>query len=98
MSKISNKVAEALLARIYLRTKNTLIIKDSLSDTYYMRLCKKPIAKLDTDGTLSICTADWDTLTTKSRLNALPGVRVYTCKGQLYLNGNEWDGKWIIVS
>lgn len=30
-------------------------------------------------------------------LNALPGVRVWTSKGQLYLNGEPWDGKWTTI-
>ena len=33
--------------------------------------------------------AGWPTKTTKSRLNSLPGVHVYTCRGIHYLNGKE---------
>jgi len=36
----------------------------------------------------------WPSSTTKDRLNALPGVRCYSVKRQLYLNGKQWDGQW----
>lgn len=46
---------------------------------------------------LWITTAGWDTKTTKERLNALPGVRLYHSNKQLYLNDKLWDGNWIKV-
>ena len=46
---------------------------------------------------LQITTAGWNTATTRERLNGLPNVSVTQRKGQLYLNGKEWDGKLTIV-
>lgn len=46
----------------------------------------------------TITTAGWNTRTTRERLNGIPQVSLYTSKGKLYLNDNEWDGKWTDVS
>ena len=35
--------------------------------------------------------------TTKEKLNALPGVRIYQVNCKWILNGKEWDGSWIKV-
>jgi len=51
----------------------------------------------DPDKTLSITNCGWFTMTTKERLNALPGVSLYQKKGLWYLNGSEWDGKLIDI-
>lgn len=42
-----------------------------------------------------ITIAGWQTKTTKERLNGLAGVSLSQKNFQLYLNGHEWDGKWI---
>ena len=34
------------------------------------------------------------TPTTRRYLSPMPGVDVKMKQGQLYLNGNEWDGSW----
>ncbi len=36
-------------------------------------------------------------VTTKDRLNALPGVNISQTKCKWYLNGNEWNGEWIKI-
>ena len=36
-------------------------------------------------------------MTTKDKLNALPGVRIHQEDYQWYLNGKLWDGSWIEV-
>lgn len=48
------------------------------------------IAWLD-GGALYINLCGWDTLTTRARLNALPGVNLVHKGGKLYLNGSEID-------
>ena len=49
----------------------------------------------ETDETVTeVTTAGWDTVTTRERLNGIPGVRVNRSKGDLYLNGSKWDGDW----
>lgn len=58
----------------------------------YMSLHRNNIAHFDHAlGSLHICTAGWNTVTTRERLNGLPGVRVHVAKGQTYLNGVVWD-------
>ena len=47
----------------------------------------------DPQKTLSVTTCGWNTRTTQERLNGLPGVRVNFDKGQMYLNGQVWDGE-----
>jgi len=49
------------------------------------------------EGILLISHAGWPTVTTKSRLNALPGVHIEQRKKVWYLNGEEWDGDWTII-
>lgn len=46
---------------------------------------------------LQITTAGWNTATTREHLNGLPNVSVIQRRGQLYLNGKEWDGELILV-
>ena len=46
-------------------------------------------------GELHITAANWETVTTKDRLNALPGVSIYQKEHQWYLNDLPWDGTWI---
>jgi hypothetical protein len=46
---------------------------------------------------LEITTAGYNTATTRDRLNGIPGVHVTSRKGQLRLNGSEWDGKLIKI-
>lgn len=45
-------------------------------------------------GELHICSAGWESQTTRSRLNALPGVRLVQRAGAQILNGVAWDGYW----
>ena len=39
-----------------------------------------------------ITDAGWESRTTFERLNGFDGVRVNMKKGQMYLNGQAWDG------
>jgi hypothetical protein len=50
------------------------------------------------ERTLSITNCGWETNTTKERLNAIDGVKIYQKSGQWFLNGKEWDGELIDVS
>jgi hypothetical protein len=50
------------------------------------------------DRTLSITHAGWDSVTTKERLNGIPGVSISQKKGAWYLNGYAWDGKLIDIN
>lgn len=68
-----------------------------MTDGETLFLHANPIAR-HTEKGLEITDAGWDTNTTRERLNGLRGVRVYRRKGQLILNGKEWDGAWVNVS
>lgn len=56
------------------------------------------IAAISPGGDLKVCDGGWQTLTTKERLNGLPGVHVVQKAGMWYLNGREWNGSWVSVS
>jgi hypothetical protein len=57
------------------------------------------IAKNISNEGLSINLCGWNTNTTRERLNGLEGVRVYTKKGQAFLNGNAIPSdEWVKVS
>lgn len=45
------------------------------------------------NGELWITTADWNTNTTKERLNGLPNVHIRQKDYVWYLNGSMWDGR-----
>jgi len=55
------------------------------------------IAEHREDG-VYITNCNYFTATTKAHLNLLPNVRIHQAKKIWYLNGNEWDGKWIKIS
>ena len=46
---------------------------------------------------LEICDGNWQTATTKERLNAIPGVSVVQKNFQWYLNGAAWNGSWTVI-
>ena len=45
------------------------------------------------DGRVEISTCGWNTVTTRERLNGLPGVHVAQRNFELFLNGEPWDGQ-----
>ena len=51
----------------------------------------------DGNRNVNITLADWNTVTTRERLNGIEGVRISVRKGVTYLNDKEWDGEWITV-
>lgn len=48
-------------------------------------------------NTIEVCDGNWQTNTTKERLNGIPGVSVCQRKGVWFLNGEAWDGGWKTV-
>ena len=67
----------------------------STGDT--LHIYGQEIVRRRNDNRLEIRTAGRASLTLKRFINKLPGVHVYHRKFQLYLNGERWDGNWIIV-
>lgn len=91
MRQIKRKIAEAFHNRQALKIDNTR------TDGTSLWLFNNKIAQWGPDG-LYITTAEWNTKTTRERLNGLLGVGVYSSRGGLLLNGHPWDGRWINVN
>ena len=91
MRQITRKIAEAFHNRQALKIDNTH------TDGTSLWLFNNKIAQWGPDG-LYITTAEWNTKTTRERLNGLLGVGVYSSRGGLLLNGHPWDGRWINVN
>lgn len=103
MSKSHKPVIDAFLNRKKKKINNT----ETCGDNLY--LWGNRIAWWDEDNALWISTCNWNTDTTKDRINMLPDVWLRSFKGQLLLYvGNPstqevsdwipWDGKAINVS
>lgn len=90
MRKITSDVVGAFMLKTERKSGN------SHTDGTSLFLFGNKIAKHTEDG-LMITNAGWSSNTTKERLNALPGVSIYQKAGAWYLNGNEWDGSWVLI-
>jgi len=90
MRKITAVAKYALLNNEELKMDNTTVSNGA------MFLFGNRIAKIE-DGVLWITNCGYTTRTTKERLNALPGVSIQQKAGVWYLNGAEWDGRWIAI-
>jgi hypothetical protein len=91
MSRVINKKSiHAFIDGYKLKVSNTEV--KIINDEAHMRLFNNLIAinHLKSDF-IEITMAGYDTVTTKSRLNMIPGVSIHTSKGQTYLNGNPMD-------
>ena len=96
--QITENAIRALLAGEYFKQSNTEVRYSKYNDVAVMYLFDNEIAFYSpTTKILEITTAGWNTITTRERLNGLPNVSVTQRKGQLYLNGKEWDGKLITI-
>jgi len=94
MSKVSEQASEALLLGNYYLNNNTKV--ECTNGCNRMYLYGNLIAEKSSKG-LKISSCGWNTVTTKSRLNKLPGVHIRQSKGQWILNDVPWDGAWIFV-
>ena len=95
MRKITKESIKAFYNREPFKKSNMIV--ENKEEKTYLKLFNNTIAKLDENNELFITTADWNTRTTRDRLNGLSGVRLGTSKGQLYLNNVPWDGKLINI-
>lgn len=75
---------------------NTTVEVDQLG--VYLKLHGNMIARRYNNRPVEICDGNWQTNTTKERLNGLPGVNVNQKRGEWFLNGVKWDGSWSKVS
>lgn len=92
MRKVTEQVTAAFIRGERKQVGNTS------TDGARLLLHGNEIAKRAAEG-LYVTTAGWNTVTTRERLNGLPGVRVHndSRKGGLHLNGQRWDGELTLI-
>ena len=88
------KTTEKIVSAFYKGDKKTL--SNTRTDGKSIWLHENEIAR-KTEGGIEITNCGWFTKTTKERLNGLAGVNINQKDFQWYLNGREWDGKWIKI-
>ncbi len=95
---MSRKITQESVQSFYNRVKfNKSNMSVEIEDKYpLLKLHGNIIAGMDHMG-VWITDAGWPTRTTKERLNGLDDVSIYTKKGQMYLNGEEWDGEKVYI-
>jgi hypothetical protein len=81
MRKITRQIVSAFMQRKAKSSGNTS------TDGTSLRLHSNMIARWSDSNTLEVSLAGWPTVTTRDRLNGIPGVNVYQQKGEQYLNG-----------
>jgi len=74
----------------------SLRIDNSRTDGQGIWLFDNKIVEVREDG-VWITNAGWKSKTTKERLNGLSGVHIQQVRGNWFLNGREWDGRWVNV-
>jgi len=99
MRKITEQAVEAFLAGEEFTRSNTEVWADG-KGTVFLMLFGNLIARREPDGQLFVRTRGYDTVSTRDRLNGLPGVDVYRKKKVLHLNGKPWISheNWTKVS
>ena len=104
MRRITQAAIQAFLSGEEFSRDNTRVevrpFKGATENSVVLVLHNNPIARyIKSQGvaSLQVCDGNWQTNTTKERLNGLPGVRVHQKAGQWYLNGVAWDGCWTHV-
>lgn len=95
MRKITIEAANSFTSGNKYKSGNTEVVL--YGETIHLYLHGHLIAKKD-NGDIKISNSGYFTNVTKERLNGLPGVNISQKKGHWYLNGSEWDGKWIKVN
>jgi len=88
--KITRDAIKAFIAGENFTRDNTDVAVD-VDGSVGLYLHGNQIANRSPNGNLFIRTCGWETVTTKERLNGLPGVQVYTHKHVLHLNGKVWE-------
>ena len=91
MRKITQRAVKAFYNGKDFKRGNT-----EVSDRGYF-LHGNKIAEFDGNEKINITLANWNTVTTRERLNGLKGVSIRTKQGQAFINGKEWNGSWITI-
>jgi len=90
MRQITQRIVNAF------QNSRPLLIGNSRTNGESLWLFGNKIAEIRRDG-LWITNAGWTSTTTKERLNGLSGVNIVQRRGNWYLNGRAWDGRWVNV-
>jgi hypothetical protein len=88
MRKITQEACHALLHGNRYKRSNTRV-EDGVMYLFDNAIATKSY------GNLYICDGGHKSVTTKERLNGLHGVEIKQKRGVWYLNGVEWDGRWV---
>lgn len=100
--KITELAVDAFMSgRVFSRDNTSVEVrpfKEESRVSAVLKLHGNVIARRTLDGSLlEVCDGNWQTNTTKERLNGIPGVRVAQKKGQWFLNDVSWSGDWTKV-
>lgn len=96
MRQIDIQVRDAFVNRKRFKSSNTKV--DIVNGYPHLYLHGNLIAKIE-DGDLLINHCSWETRTTRSRLNSLPGVQIKMIKGKFKLNEMGYmDNEWININ
>lgn len=90
MRQITQNSVNAFINHKANKLSNTQVI--TCNNVSKMYLFGNLIA-VNNNGVISVSNAGWESITTKERLNGIPGVNIKQSKGLWYLNGVEWNGK-----
>lgn len=98
MRKITREASAAFQRGTPWRKDNTYVnVRDDVVRLY---LFNNAIAKYHINDTvIEVRTANWETPTTKDRLNGIPGVNISQKKGIWSINGMVWyaSGNWTMI-
>jgi len=93
MRKITEESVDAFMnARRFKKSNTEVEVKPNVT---ILKLFGNEIAYRYNDPrrTLSITNCGWRSVTTKERLNGIPGVSIYQRDHEWYLNDKPWDGE-----
>jgi hypothetical protein len=101
MTGVGYAASAAFIAGKKFKRDNTWIVINNDDGTAVFYLWGNDIARQSPEQrerrVFEIRNAGYDTRTTNSRLNDLPGVNVFHKKGDLFLNNQPWSGLWTEV-
>ena len=101
MRKITEQSIHALEQFLDFKKDNTEVRVTTTGGTATLSLFGNDIAihkkTEDNRSVFKITNANWQSRTTKERLNGVQGVSICQRAGVWYLNGVPWDGTWTLV-
>ena len=97
MRKIDEQAKNAFMNRERFKSSNTEVVV--IDDLPHLYLHNNLIAKVDNNNDLLINHCGWETRTTRSRLNSLPGVHIKLVKGDFILHKmGHMEKGWININ